>query len=105
MLESLLQQSLNLGGGVVFIPLAFGLAVGLGYVIISAARHKKGTWIFTSLQTLSCCFVISIMSIEFTNRAFIKDVFVVVTVVTIYIIGALLTIDYFPHWFLRVIFR
>ena len=49
MFEALLQQSLNLGGGVVFIPLAFGLAVGLGYVIISAARRKKGTWIFTSL--------------------------------------------------------
>ncbi len=43
MFEILLQQSLNLGGSVVFIPLAFGLAVGLGYVIISAARHKKGT--------------------------------------------------------------
>ena len=43
MFETLLQQSLNFGGGVVFIPLAFGLAVGLGYVIISAARHKKGT--------------------------------------------------------------
>ena len=52
MFESLLQQSLNLGGGVVFIPLAFGLAVGLGYVIISAARHKKGTWIFTSSKLL-----------------------------------------------------
>ena len=37
----LVQQSLNLGGGVVFIPLAFGLAVGLGYVIISAARQKR----------------------------------------------------------------
>ena len=43
MFESLIQQSLNLGGSAVFIPLAFGLAVGLGYVIISAARHKKGT--------------------------------------------------------------
>jgi hypothetical protein len=41
MFETLLQQSLNLGGGVVFIPLAFGLAVGLGYVIISAARQKR----------------------------------------------------------------
>jgi hypothetical protein len=41
MLETLVQQSLNLGGGVVFIPLAFGLAVGLGYVIISAARQKR----------------------------------------------------------------
>jgi hypothetical protein len=43
MFETLIQQSLNLGGGAVFIPLAFGLAVGLAYVIISAARHKKGT--------------------------------------------------------------
>jgi hypothetical protein len=42
-----IQQALNWEAGVVlgvvFIPLAFGLAVGLGYVIISAARHKKGT--------------------------------------------------------------
>jgi hypothetical protein len=43
MFEALIQQALNLEGAVVFIPLAFGLAVGLGYVIISAARHKKGT--------------------------------------------------------------
>ena len=44
MLETLIQQvSLNWEGGVVFIPLAFGLAVGLGYVLISAVRHKKGT--------------------------------------------------------------
>ncbi|MFZ0740175.1 MAG: hypothetical protein WCC82_06035 [Nitrososphaeraceae archaeon] len=44
MFETLIQQvSLNWEGGVVFIPLAFGLAVGLGYVLISAARHKKGT--------------------------------------------------------------
>jgi hypothetical protein len=43
MFETLIQQALNWEGGVVFIPLAFGLAVGLGYVIISAARHKKGT--------------------------------------------------------------
>ena len=97
MFEALLQQSLNLGGGVVFIPLAFGLAVGLGYVIISAARHKKGTWIFTLFQTRRCCFLISIMSIEFTNRGFIKDILVVVIVVTTYIIGALLITDYFPH--------
>ncbi|HEU4445753.1 MAG TPA: hypothetical protein VFR94_13850 [Nitrososphaeraceae archaeon] len=32
----------QLGGAVVFILLAFGLAVDLDYVIISAARHKKG---------------------------------------------------------------
>ena len=43
MLDTLIQQALNWEGGVVFIPLAFGLAVGLGYVLISAARHKKGT--------------------------------------------------------------
>jgi hypothetical protein len=42
MFNALIQQLLN-WGGIVFIPLAFGLAVGLGYVIISAARHKKGT--------------------------------------------------------------
>jgi hypothetical protein len=34
------------------------------------------------------------MSIEFSNS---KDVLVVVTVVTTYIIGALLIIDYFPR--------
>jgi hypothetical protein len=43
MFETLIQQSLSLEGAVVFIPLAFGLTVGLVYVIISAARHKKGT--------------------------------------------------------------
>jgi hypothetical protein len=43
MFESLTQQALNLEGGAVFIPLGFGLLVGLVYVIISAARHKKGT--------------------------------------------------------------
>jgi hypothetical protein len=43
MFETLIQQSLNLEGAVVFIPLGFGLLVGLVYVIISAARHKKGT--------------------------------------------------------------
>jgi hypothetical protein len=43
MFDAFIQQSLNWEAGVVFLPLAFGLAVGLGYVIISAARHKKGT--------------------------------------------------------------
>jgi hypothetical protein len=38
-----IQQAWNWEAGAVFIPLAFGLAVGLGYVIISAARHKKET--------------------------------------------------------------
>jgi hypothetical protein len=31
MFETIIQQELNWEGGVVFIPLAFGLAVGLGY--------------------------------------------------------------------------
>ncbi len=39
MFETLIQQSLNLEGAAVFIPL--GLLVGLVYVIISAARRKK----------------------------------------------------------------
>jgi hypothetical protein len=43
MFETLIQQSLNWEGDVVFIPLAFELAVDLGDVIILAARHKKGT--------------------------------------------------------------
>ena len=43
MSKTLIQQALNWEGGVVFIPLAFGLAVGLGYVLISAARHKRRT--------------------------------------------------------------
>ncbi|HKG87187.1 MAG TPA: hypothetical protein VKA95_02585 [Nitrososphaeraceae archaeon] len=43
MFETLIQQALNWEAGAVFIPLAFGLAVGLGYVIISAARHKRRT--------------------------------------------------------------
>ena len=43
MFDVLIQQVFKLQGAAVFIPLAFGLAVGLGYVIISAARHKKGT--------------------------------------------------------------
>ena len=43
MFETLIQQIFTWEAGAVFIPLAFGLAVGLGYVIISAARHKKGT--------------------------------------------------------------
>jgi hypothetical protein len=43
MFVDLIQQVFKLQGAAVFIPLAFGLAVGLGYVIISAVRHKKGT--------------------------------------------------------------
>ena len=43
MSETLIQQVLNWESAVVFIPLAFGLAVGLGYALISAARHKRKT--------------------------------------------------------------
>jgi hypothetical protein len=43
MFNALIEQVFEWQGAAVFIPLAFGLAVGLGYVIISAARHKKGT--------------------------------------------------------------
>ena len=56
MFETLIQQSLNWEGGVVFIPLAFGLAVGL-----------------------------------------IKYVFMIVSVLVVYLVGALLIIDYFPR--------
>jgi hypothetical protein len=38
-----MQQSLNLRVGAVFMPLAFESTIGLDYIIISAARHKKGT--------------------------------------------------------------
>jgi hypothetical protein len=41
MFDALIQQVFKLQGAAVFIPLAFGLAVGLGYVIISAAWHRK----------------------------------------------------------------
>jgi hypothetical protein len=41
MLDSLILQIFDLREGAVFIPLGFGLAVGLGYVIISAAWHRK----------------------------------------------------------------
>ena len=43
MFETLIQQALNWEAGAVFIPLAFGLVVGLVYIIISAARHKRRT--------------------------------------------------------------
>jgi hypothetical protein len=42
MFNALIQQLLNWEGGVVFIPLAFGLAVGLGYVISQQHDTKKG---------------------------------------------------------------
>jgi hypothetical protein len=41
MFETLLQQTFSLEAAGVYIPLGFGLAVGLGYVIISAARHRR----------------------------------------------------------------
>jgi hypothetical protein len=43
MSETFIQQALNWEAGAVYIPLAFGLAVGLVYVIISAARHRRRT--------------------------------------------------------------
>jgi hypothetical protein len=43
MFETFTQQALNWEAGAVYIPLAFGLVVGLVYIFISAARHKKGT--------------------------------------------------------------
>jgi hypothetical protein len=43
MFESLTQQVFSWESAAVFIPLALGLIVGLAYVALSAARHKKGT--------------------------------------------------------------
>jgi hypothetical protein len=40
MFETFIQQTFSLESAAVFIPLAFGLAVGLGYALISAARHR-----------------------------------------------------------------
>jgi hypothetical protein len=37
MFDTFIQQTFNLESALVFISLAFGLAVGLGYAIISAA--------------------------------------------------------------------
>ena len=37
------------------------------------------------------------MSVDLTNRGFIKHVFVIITVVSLYIEGALMIVDYFPH--------
>jgi hypothetical protein len=36
------------------------------------------------------------MSINLTKSGFIKNVFVIVSVLVVYIVGALLIIDYFP---------
>jgi hypothetical protein len=41
MFEALFRQALNWEADAVYRPLAFGLVVGLVYVIISAARHKR----------------------------------------------------------------
>jgi hypothetical protein len=41
MYKALIQQAMEWQEAAVFIPLGFGLAVGLGYVIISAAWHRK----------------------------------------------------------------
>lgn len=43
MLETFTQQALNWEAGAVYIPLAFGLLVGLDYVVISASQGKEGT--------------------------------------------------------------
>ena len=37
------------------------------------------------------------MSVYLTKRGLIKQVFVIVTVVILYILGVLLIVDYFPH--------
>jgi hypothetical protein len=41
MYDTFIQQTFSLESAAVFIPLAFGLAVGLGYAIISAAWHRR----------------------------------------------------------------
>ncbi len=41
MYEALIQQVMEWQEAAVFIPLGFGLAVGLAYVVISAAWHRK----------------------------------------------------------------
>jgi hypothetical protein len=41
MFDTLLQQTFNLEAAGVYVPLGFGLAAGLAYVIISAAWHKR----------------------------------------------------------------
>lgn len=41
MFESLLQQSIDPAAFPVWIPLAFGLIVGLAYAIASAARRSR----------------------------------------------------------------
>jgi hypothetical protein len=41
MFDTLIQQTFNLESAAVFIPLAFGLAAGLVYAIISSAWHRR----------------------------------------------------------------
>ena len=41
MFDTLLQQTFTLESAAVFIPLAFGLAVGLGFAIVSSAWHRR----------------------------------------------------------------
>jgi len=41
MFESLIQQNFSGEAFGVWIPLAFGLSVGLVYAIVSAVRHRK----------------------------------------------------------------
>lgn len=41
MFESMIQQSISPEAFGVWIPLAFGLAVGLVYAVISGVRHRK----------------------------------------------------------------
>jgi len=41
MFESLLQQSIDIAAFPVWIPLTFGLAVGLAYVIASSMRRRR----------------------------------------------------------------
>jgi hypothetical protein len=41
MFDTFIQQTFSPESALVFIPLAFGLAVGLGYAIISAAWHRR----------------------------------------------------------------
>jgi hypothetical protein len=41
MFDALLQQTFNLEAAGVYVPLGFGLAVGLAYVLISSAMHRR----------------------------------------------------------------
>jgi hypothetical protein len=41
MFATIIQQTFNPEAALVFIPLAFGLAVGLGYAIVSSVWHRR----------------------------------------------------------------